>query len=82
MCLCWKGGWVERWVWMGVGCPCPPVRNDIVTPRHLLIGTLYDHITPVWAVGGTAMDLGDSSRCIFMQSVKCDSVRKNAREQP
>jgi len=20
---------------MGVGCPCPPVRNDIVTPRHL-----------------------------------------------
>ena len=22
-------------VWMGVGCPCPPVRNDIVTPRHL-----------------------------------------------
>jgi len=28
---CW--GWVG--VWMGVGCPCPPVRNDIVTPRHL-----------------------------------------------
>ena len=28
---CW--GWVR--VWMGVGCPCPPVRNDIVTPRHL-----------------------------------------------
>ena len=24
-------------MWMGVGCPCPPVRNDIVTPRHLLI---------------------------------------------
>ena len=23
-------------VWFGVGCPCPPVRNDIVTPRHLL----------------------------------------------
>ena len=21
---------------MGVGCPCPPVRNDTVTPRHLL----------------------------------------------
>ena len=28
---CW--GWVG--VWMGVGCPCPPVRNNIVTPRHL-----------------------------------------------
>ena len=23
-------------VWMGVRCPCPPVRNNIVTPRHLL----------------------------------------------
>ena len=23
------------WVWMGVGRPCPPVRNDIVTPRRL-----------------------------------------------
>ena len=22
-------------VWMGVGCPCPPVRNDILTPLHL-----------------------------------------------
>ena len=22
-------------VLMGVGCLCPPVRNDIVTPRHL-----------------------------------------------
>ena len=21
---------------LGVGCPCPSVRNDIVTPRHLL----------------------------------------------
>ena len=20
---------------MGVGCPCPPVRNDTVIPRHL-----------------------------------------------
>ena len=22
-------------MWMGVDCPCPPVRNNIVTPRHL-----------------------------------------------
>ena len=21
---------------LGVGGPCPPIRNDIVTPRHLL----------------------------------------------
>ena len=34
--LCWEGGWVGRWVWMGVGCPCPPVHNNVVTPRHLL----------------------------------------------
>ena len=26
----------EFGVWIGYGCPCPPVRNDIVTPRHLL----------------------------------------------
>ena len=24
-------------MWMGVGRPCPPVRNNIVTPRHLFI---------------------------------------------
>ena len=26
---------------MGVECPCPPVRNDIVTPRHLFLHFLY-----------------------------------------
>ena len=26
---------VRFWVWIGVGCPCPLVRNDIVNPRHL-----------------------------------------------
>ena len=25
----------ELLVWSGVGCPCPHVRNDIVTPCHL-----------------------------------------------
>ena len=35
MCLCWEGGWVGCWVWMGVGRPYPPVRNDIVTQRQL-----------------------------------------------
>ena len=28
-------------VWMGVGCPCPPVRNNIVTPRHLFWFSRY-----------------------------------------
>ena len=32
-----EGSWVERWVWKGVGRPCPPVCNDIVIPRHLFI---------------------------------------------
>ena len=29
------------WVWMGVGRPCPPVRNDIVTPRHFFFSFLF-----------------------------------------
>ena len=32
--LCvWDG--VRHGMWMGVGCPCPPVHDDIVTPRYL-----------------------------------------------
>ena len=36
------------WVWMGVGHPCQPVRNDIVTPRHLFLRLSYlsYHIHP------------------------------------
>ena len=30
-------------MWMGLGCPCPPVRNDIVTPRYLFIFTRNMH---------------------------------------
>ena len=26
---------------LGCGCPCPPIRNDIVTPCHLL--HQFDH---------------------------------------
>ena len=29
---------------MEVGCPCPPVRNDIVTPCHLLIDFWTEHV--------------------------------------
>ena len=32
--VCVSVGGVE--VRLGVGCPCPPVRNDIMTPCHLL----------------------------------------------
>ena len=32
----WQGVLGGVKVRMGVGRPCPPVRNDIVTPRHLL----------------------------------------------
>ena len=34
-------------LWMRVGCPCPPIRNDIVNPRHLLHSdceTQMDHV--------------------------------------
>ena len=30
---------VEVGMWMGVRCLCPPVRNDIVTPRHLFLSS-------------------------------------------
>ena len=36
VCVCM--GWAR--VLMGVGCPCPPVRNDIVTPHHLLFSAI------------------------------------------
>ena len=32
----WGGG---RGVWMGVGRPCPPIHNSIVTPRHLFLNS-------------------------------------------
>ena len=35
------GGLGGAWVWMGVGCPCPPVCNDIVTPHHWFIFDIF-----------------------------------------
>ena len=41
----WKNFVIECWgrvsVWIRLGCPCPPVRNDIVTPRHLLFDVYF-----------------------------------------
>ena len=37
-------GWGARGVKMGVGCPCPPVRNDMVTPRNLFLINCFDFI--------------------------------------
>ena len=31
----WRG--VEVGMWMEVGCPCPPVRNNTLTPPHFSI---------------------------------------------
>ena len=31
---------------MRVGCPCPPVRNDIVTPSHLFLFLLLLSVVP------------------------------------
>ena len=37
VCVCGSVGRVGPWVWKGVGRPCPPVRNNVVTPRHLFL---------------------------------------------
>ena len=34
--LVWPGWSRAVRMWMGVGCPCPPVHNDITSPRYLL----------------------------------------------
>ena len=36
VCECRGGGWGVVEVRLGVGCPYPPIRNDIVILRHLL----------------------------------------------
>ena len=39
---------------MWVGCPCPPVRNDIVTPRHLLVVRMAERLYKwVWRSEGS-----------------------------
>ena len=35
--VCWRWGWGGVGLRLGVGYPCPPVRNTTVTPRHLLL---------------------------------------------
>ena len=47
-------------VWIEVGCPCPPVRNDIVTPRHLFY--LGERRGVEAAEGVFSMDDGESER--------------------
>ena len=54
-CLCMSMclGWLR--VWMGFVCPCPPIRNDIVTPLHLfcVFSHIYKRSCPpiCWLVG-------------------------------
>ena len=55
-------------VWMGVGCPCPPVRNDIVTARHLLlIGSLQLEFHHTESAGGVL--LGPNFHSIYLSLV-------------
>ena len=50
VCLCvWVCVWWAR-VWKGVVRPCPPVRNDIVTRRHLFF---KDALMNGWLVIGS-----------------------------
>ena len=39
---------------MGVGCPCPPIRNDIVTPRHLFFHEFQENAE--WGITWEGME--------------------------
>ena len=49
--------------WMGVGCPCPPVRNNIVTPRHFF----FVFLTINKRFSGQML-LGDASQSILFKT--------------
>ena len=40
---------------LGVGYPCPPVRNDIVTPRHLMLNALLQILSGLLIFTGVVM---------------------------
>ena len=44
LAMCVGGG---AWGVDGVGCPCPPVRNDIVTPSSLVMRIRAVQIGPI-----------------------------------
>ena len=71
VCLCWKGGWV----WLGVCCPCPPVRNDILTPRHLVIRVVFAPATPSWsATTFKSVSLSPESRQNILHTRRCQTT--------
>ena len=41
LCVCWRGAGGVVGKRLGVGGLCPPVRDDIVTPRHLFYENLH-----------------------------------------
>ena len=71
---CW--GWVG--VWMGVGCPCPPVCNDIVTPRHLFFIPSLDYAFFHFFYSGLPLILNSSLKC-FVYAASDRDFRKHWR---
>ena len=55
---------------MGVGCPCPPVRNDIVTPRHLLSFRAQVLVWNETVANLTLMALGSSAPEILLAIIE------------
>ena len=49
--------WRRVRLWPGAGCRCPPVRYDIVTPRHLLLLAIYS-----WDFSLLSFQMRDLSR--------------------
>ena len=61
---------------MGVGRPCPPVRNDIVTPRHLLVSQQVT-LAVGWCVGRS---VGQSVRSVLVGRMNLFSCMTNSNE--
>ena len=64
-------------MWLGVGGPCPPFRNDIVTPRHLFIFSFFFKFS--WLIrfknSCNEMDKGERDRKILHVIEKQDGYK-------
>ena len=60
--VCWRGVGGVFGVRLGVGCPYPPVRNDIVTPRHLLLVCIHPSILPPCLLCGSRMNAQEKNK--------------------
>ena len=61
-------------VWMGVGRPCPPVRNDIVTARRLLSFSPSPSTALNMATKNLSVELGRGSKKVTCLAVHPGTV--------